>query len=170
MEANEKSERRYHFRVRNRFDNGGSLSIMNGLDRYAGDYNDILAIGRRFAEMGHEVQVLCNIHYKNQDYDKYFGLLKGTKYYKKCPDLRVDNKMYEYEGFVGSWNKRKLNRMISHGTKQSPFIIIRNTRGCSDRFIISCIFNRIKDKSFKHDIKEVWVYEKGHIRPVYKKR
>ena len=51
MKANEKPERRYHLRVRNRFDNGGSLSIMNGLDRYA------------------------------------------------SPDLRVDNKMYEYEGF-----------------------------------------------------------------------
>lgn len=167
MKANEKPERRYHLQVRNRFDNGGSLSIMNGLDRYASDYNDIVAIGRRFAEMGHEVQVLSNIHYKNQDYDKYFGLLKGTKYYKKCPDLRVDNKMYEYEGFVGSWNKRKLSRMISHGAKQSPFIIIKNTKGCSDRFILRRIRERLNDPNYHHAIKEVWVYEKGKIRLLF---
>lgn len=165
-----KSDRKYHLLIRNRFENGGSLSIMKEIDRSASDYKDLLAIGRQFAEMGYQVQVLCNIHYKNPDYIKFFGLLANTKYYRKCPDLRINDRMYEYESFIETWNKRKLSRMISHGARQSPYIIIKNTGGCSDRFIIKSIFDRLKDKSFNHDIKEVWIYEKGGIRLIYKKR
>ena len=144
--------------------------MMDGLDKDASDYNDIMAIGRRFAELGNEVQVLGNIHFKNPDYDKYYGPLRGTEYYKKCPDLRIGDKLFEYEGFVGSWSKRKLSRMLSHGAKQSPYIIIKNTRGCSDRFILKCIHDRLKDKTYHHAIDEVWAYEKGKVRLVYKKR
>lgn len=170
MDATPKKEPSYHLRVSNKFENGGLLSVMVGLDRKASDYKDVLAIARSFAEAGEVVQMLGNIHYKNPDYEKYFGLLIGTEYYRKCPDMRVGDKMYEYEGFVGAWSKDKLSRMLTHGARQSPYIIIKNTKGCSDRFIIKCIHDRIKDKSFKHEIREVWVYEKGKNRLVYKKR
>ena len=170
MDAKPRIEQRYRIRIRNKFESGGVLYVMDGLDKDASDYNDIMAIGRRFAELGNLVQVLDNIHFKNQDYEKYFGSLIGTEYYKKCPDLRIGNKLYEYEGFVGSWSKRKLSRMLSHGAKQSPFLIIKNTRGCSDRFILKSIHDRLKDKSYHHGIKEVWVYEKGKVRLVYEKR
>ena len=144
--------------------------VMDGLDKDASDYNDIMAIGRKFAELGDIVQVLGKIHFKNPDYDKYFSSLIGTEYYKKCPDLKIGDKYYEYEGFVGSWSKRKLSRMLSHGAKQSSCLIIKNTKGCSDRFILKCVHDRIKDKSYHHCIEEVWVYEKGKVRLVYKKR
>ena len=170
MDAAPKKEPSFHLRVRNKFENGGSLSVMNGLDKRASDYNDLLAIGRCFAELGEEVQILGSIHFKNPDYQKYFGLLVGTEYYRKCPDFRIGDKIYEYEGFVGAWSKEKLSRMLSHGAIQAPHIIIKNTKGCSDRFIVKCIHDRIKDKCFKHEIQEVWVYEKGKCRLVYKKR
>lgn len=165
-----RKEPSYHLRVRNKFENGGLLAVMVGLNRTASDYSDLLAIGRWFAEHGGNVQILGSIHFKNPDYQKYFGLLVGTEYYRKCPDFRINDKMYEYEGFVGSWTKDKLGRMLSHGAVQSPYIIIKNTKGCSDRFIIKCIHDRIKDKTFKHEIKEVWAYEKGKCRLIYKKR
>ena len=170
MEAKPKIETRHQLRTRNKFENGGLLMVMDSLDKYASDYNDIMAIGRKFAEMGKEVQILGNIHFKNPDYDYYFSPLIGTEYYKKCPDLKIGGRLFEYESFVGSWSKHKLSRMLSHGAKQSPYIIIKNTKGCSDRFILKCVHDRLKDKSYHHSIKEVWVYEKGNVRLVYKKR
>lgn len=170
MKAKSRIEKRYHLRIRNEFDNGGRLYVMDGLDKGASDYNDLIAIGRWFAELGNTVQVLDTIHFKNSDYDKYYGLLTGTVYYKKCPDLRIGNKLFEYEGYTGVWSKRKLSRMLSHGAKQSPYLIIKNTKGCSDRFILKCIHDRLKDSLYNHEIAEVWVYEKGSVRLVYKKR
>ena len=168
MDAKPRIEQRYRIRIRNKFESGGVLYVMDGLDKDASDYNDIVAIGRRFAELGNLVQVLGNIHFKNQDYEKYFGSLIGSEYYKKCPDLRIGDKLFEYEGFVGSWSKRKLSRMLSHGAKQSPFLIIKNTRGCSDRFILRSIKDRLCDKNYHHEVKEVWLYEKGQVRLLYK--
>ena len=168
MDAQPRIEQRYRIRIRNKFESGGVLYVMDGLDKDASDYNDIMAIGRRFAELGNMVQILGNIHFKNQDYKKYFGPLIGTDYYKKCPDLKIGEKLYEYEGFVGSWSKRKLSRMLSHGAKQSPFLIIKNTRGCSDRFILRSIKDRLCDKNYHHEVKEVWLYEKGQVRLLYK--
>lgn len=128
MDARPRIETRHRLRTRNKLDNGGALWVMDGLDKEASDCNDIMAIGRWFAEAGNVVQVLGIIHYKNPDYNKYFGPLLGTEYYKKCPDLKIGNKLYEYEGFVGAWSKKKLS------------------------------------------IEEVWVYEKGNVRLVFKKR
>ena len=163
-----KIERIYQLTVRNCFESGGVLAVMNGLNREASDYNDIMVIARKFAEMGKVVQVLNNIHYKNPDYQKYFGALWGTVYYRKCPDLRIEGKYYEYEGFVGPWSKKKLNRMLSHGAIQSPNLVIKNTKGCSDRFIMRSIGDRLNDRNFHHDIKEVWLYEKGNVRLLFK--
>ena len=167
MDARPRIETRHRLRTRNKFDNGGVLWVMDGLDKEASDYNDIMAIGRWFAESGNVVQLLGIIHYKNPDYNKYFGPLLGTEYYKKCPDLKIGNKLYEYEGFVGAWSKKKLSRMLSHGAKQSPYIIIKNTKGCSDRFILRSIKDRFNDKNFHHVFKEVWLYEKGNVRLLY---
>ena len=167
MDAKPRLETHHRLRTRNKFDNGGILLVMDGLDKEASDYNDIMAIGRWFAQSGHVVQVLGIIHYKNPDYNKYFCPLLGTEYYKKCPDLRIGDKLYEYEGFIGAWNKKKLSRMLSHGAKQSPYIIIKNTKGCSDRFILRSIKDRLNDKNFHHVFKEVWLYEKGNVRLLY---
>lgn len=167
MDGKPRIELQHHLRTRNKFENGGLLSVMDGLDKCASDYNDIIAIGRKFAEFGNVVQVLGKIHFKHSDYIKYFAPLVGTEYYKKCPDLKIGDKLYEYEGFIGAWSKRKLSRMLSHGAKQSPYLIIKNTRGCSDRFILRSIKDRLCDKNYHHDIKEVWLYEKGDVRRLY---
>ena len=52
--------------------------------------------------------------------------------------------------------------MLSHGMEQSPYIVINNIKGCSDRFICKNIIARTNVNT---DIQEVWVYEKGKIRP-----
>lgn len=55
--------------------------------------------------------------------------------------------------------------MLSHGMEQSPYIVINNTKGCSDRFIRKNIIART---NINADIQEVWVYEKGKIRLFFK--
>lgn len=156
-----------HFSFYKQYINGGSVQIMDGTDRKASDYRALQSIGRSFAKSGSTVQITRAVHYKDELYDDVFGGLWGTKYERKCPDLIVDGKYYEYEGYTGQWSKRKLKNMISHGLKQSDRIIINNNKGCSDRYIIQCIKSRILDKSFNYDIKEVWVYEKGKVRRLW---
>jgi hypothetical protein len=54
--------------------------------------------------------------------------------------------------------------MIKKGSIQSSRIIINNNKGASDRYIRQNIVKRSSDKTFKHNIDEVWLYEKGKVR------
>ncbi|MDR1459283.1 MAG: hypothetical protein LBI60_03615 [Bacteroidales bacterium] len=155
------------FRLYKKLDNGGRIEVMNGYTRKS-DHKDLLSIAREFAKMGNNVQITTNPHYKSEAYKSVFGKLFGTKYERKCPDLIVNGKYYEYESYKGQFNKRKISNMITHGTKQSSRIIINNNKGCSDMYIGKNIHNRVINK--KQEIDEVWVYEKGKIRLVYKKK
>jgi len=59
--------------------------------------------------------------------------------------------------------------MIKKGTIQSSRIIINNNKGSSDRYIRTNIYNRLVEKNFKKNIDEVWIYEKGKVRLLFKK-
>ena len=87
--------------------------------------------------------------------------LIGTKFERKCPDLLVDGKFYEYEGFEKPWNRRKIKNMLAHGLLQANCIIIDNTKGASDRIIRKAIMARLKIGT---TMDEVWLYEKGKKR------
>ena len=60
--------------------------------------------------------------------------------------------------------------MIKKGSIQSSRIIINNNKGASDRYIRRNIFERLQEKNFKREIDEVWLYEKGKLRLLYKKQ
>ena len=96
-----------------------------------------------------------------------FGQLNGTKYERKCPDMLIDEKYFEYEGFVKPWNIKKVSRMSTHGLKQSDRLIINNTKGCSDRYLRRQIADRL---NIRMPIEEIWVYEKGTKRLIFKER
>lgn len=146
-----------------KFRNGGSLSEYTIVNRNATDYKQLKTVGRLFAQNGHSVTILPTVHYKDILYKEIFGSLIGTIYERKCPDLLIDGLFYEYESYSKPWKIRKISKMISHGSEQSNRLIINNTKGCTYRYIINNIIRRLHDKSFKLDIKEVWVYEKGSI-------
>ena len=55
--------------------------------------------------------------------------------------------------------------MFTHGLKQSDRIIINNTKGCSDRYLRRQIQDRL---NINMSIVEVWVYEKGRVRLIFK--
>ena len=152
------------------YPSGGKILQMNGLKVSSSDYKDIMAIAKFLAKNGHEVKVLHAVHYKDPLYRKVYGDLIGTRYYRKCPDLFIDGCFYEYESYDRPFKSRKISHMLKRGAEQASRIIIDNNKGASDRFIINMIENRLKDKSFRGDIEEVYVYEKGTVRLLFKKK
>lgn len=148
------------------FEGGGRIFQMKGVDKSKPDYKSILTIATLFAREGHQVKILTSCHYKSHEYNLVFGTLFGTKYERKCPDLLIDGKFYEYEGFEKPWNRRKIKNMLAHGLLQASKIIIDNTRGASDRIIRKAIIARLKIGT---TIDEVWLYEKGEKRLFFQK-
>ena len=138
---------------------GGRIFLMKGVDKTKPDYNSILTVATLFAREGHEVKILTSCHYKSSEYNIVFGNLFGTKYERKCPDLLIDGKFYEYEGFEKPWNRRKIKNMLAHGLLQANRIIIDNTKGAADRIIRKAIMARLRIGT---NIDEVWLYEKGN--------
>ena len=104
------------------------------------------------------------IHYKSEQFSLLFGNLIGTKFERKCPDLIVDGRFYEYESYVRPWNKRKLANMLSDGLKQSDRIILDNRSGTSLRQILRAINARLNVNA---QIAEVWVYDGDSILDIY---
>ena len=153
------------FTTRKTFEGGGSVKVMEGVDKDKPDYKDILSIATLFAKEGKEVKILARTHYKSPTYAAVFASLIGTNYERKCPDILVDEVFYEYESYKRPWNKRKISNMLSHGLQQSDRVIIDNNKGASDRYIRKAIIARLR---IDRKIKEVWIYEKGQLRLFYK--
>ena len=145
------------------FKNGGTLKLakeFNREDKQKPDFYKVRRVGEVFARQGHKVEMPHPIHFKDELYKIIFRTLIGTQYERKCPDLIIDDKAYEFEGYLPPWSKRKVGNMINHGLKQASNIILDNTKGCSDRYILRLIHSRVQRKN----IGEVWVYEKGKLR------
>lgn len=157
------------FNMYKKFKNGGEIEIIDGYKKKP-DHKDLISISRGFAKNGNSVKITTNIHFKDEKYKEVFGGLIGTKYERKCPDLIINGEFYEYENYLPPFNKEKISHMIKRGSAQSSRIIINNNKGASDRYIRNNIYKRLKDKNFKYDIDEVWLYEKGIVRMLYKKQ
>ncbi|MDR0864884.1 MAG: hypothetical protein LBO74_08130 [Candidatus Symbiothrix sp.] len=158
-----------HFTLFKAFSNGGRIEIM---DRFVkkSDYEDLLAIALFFAQQGNTVLIPTEVHYKDAKYKQIFGNLIGTVYERKCPDLIIAGEFYEYESFVPPFSKKKISHMLTQGTQQASRVIINNNKDIEDRYILNNILKRLSDKTFKYDIDEVWLYENGDVRLIYKKQ
>lgn len=148
------------------FKNSGNIEIVAGYKKKA-DHKDLITISRFFAQKGNSVKITTDIHFKDEKYKEVFGALIGTKYERKCPDLIINGKCYEYESFTPPFSKLKIKNMLKHGVIQSNNIVLNNNKGASDRYIVKIIHQRIR---LGQDINEVWLYEKGEIRLLYKKQ
>lgn len=153
------------FKLERKSQNGGALYIHQNVDKKKSDYHSIKTIGRQFAEKGHVVKLTPAVHHLSKEYQDIYGPLKGTQYERKCPDMVIDGRYYEFEGFAKPWRKEKVGRMFSHGLKQAPNLIVDNTKGCSERYLRKHLLAR---KNVGTKIDEVWIYEKGKVRLFYK--
>ena len=149
-----------------KFKNSGKIEIIDGYKKKT-DHSDLISISRFFAQKGDSVKITTDIHFKDEKYKEVFGALIGTKYERKCPDLIINGKFYEYESYLPPFKSDKLYRMLSRGLSQSSHIIINNNKGTSHRYIKNAIGNRIR---LGQKIDEVWVYEKGKNTLLYKKQ
>ena len=154
------------FRLFKKFKNRGKIEIIDGYKKKS-DHKDLLSISRFFAQKGDIVKITTDIHFKNEKYKEVFGALIGTKYERKCPDLIINGKFYEYENYTPPFSKNKVSNMLKNGLLQSSQIIINNNKGATDRYIKKLIYNRINKGQI---INEVWLYEKGKVRLLYKKQ
>ena len=155
------------FKLERKYKNGGALYIHPKVEKGKGDYKAILTMSRQLAKQGHKVKITPRLHVKSEEYKVIYASLIGTRYEGKCPDFEVDGVFYEYEGFSKPWKKRKVKNMLTHGMKQSPNVVIDNTKGCSDRFIRRTVIKKLQANNGV--LSEVWIYEKGKVRLFFKK-
>ena len=155
------------FKIYKQYKNGGEVHIHKLIDKKKPDYKDILTIACEFAKQGKIVKLTPVLHHKSDEYRQIYSILSETKYDWKCPDLKIDHIFYEYESFTPPFSGKKLRRMLSHGAKQSSRIIINNNKGTSDTFLRRYIHTRLVQTQ---NLDEVWVYEKGTIRLLFKKQ
>lgn len=153
-------------KLQTKYKNGGELWAYPQVDKKKADYKAIRTMCESFAKKGNVVEITPSVHRKSEEYTSIYSSLIGTKYEGKCPDFSVNGVFYEFEGFVKPWNKNKVGRMLSHGLAQSPYVVIDNTKGCSDRFIRKAVMARVKLPG--QDVRGVWIYEKGKIRLFFK--
>ena len=158
------------FKIYKQYENGGQVLIHSEVIRSQLDYKDLLTIANIFGKEGKSVMITYPVHFKSVEYLEVFGSLVGTTYERKCPDLKIGEFFYEYESYVPPFKKRKISHMIRKGAEQSSRIIINNNKGASDRYIVRNVYERLKDKIFIYDIEELWVYERGKIRLLFKKQ
>ena len=158
------------FKVYKQYENGGKVLMPKSIDKKGTDYKPLINIANLFAKEGKVVKLTSVIHFKSEEYKKTYGSLIGTMYERKCPDLQIDGLFYEFENYIPPFNKKKISHMIKKGLEQSSRIIINNTKGAADRFINRLIYNRINNKNINAEIDEVWLYEKGRLRRLFKKQ
>ena len=146
------------------YTNGGSVLIMLGIDTSSSDYDDIVTIAKCLASCGHKVKVLHAIHYKDPLYNRVFGGLTGSRYFRKCPDLIVDGEFVEYESFTTDQHKHAFRNMLHHGLAQSDSIILRHC-GLSDGYMLRKILSKIQEGV---PVANVWIFDGQKIRLLYK--
>jgi len=154
------------FKTYKKYKSGGDVLIHELINKKASDYKDILTIAVNFAKQGETVKLTPVLYYKSEAYQEIYGALDGTKYERKCPDLKIGNYFYEYESFKPPFRLRKLSRMLSHGGRQSSRIIINNNKGASDTYLRRYIHSQIRQGAY---FDEVWAYEKGKVRLLFKR-
>lgn len=98
-------------------------------------------------------------------YQNIYHSLMGTRYEGKCPDLLVDGKWYEHEGFATDNPKRAFRNMLTHGLKQSDRLII-DRLDLTEAYMKRIIYQRVKDG---HGIAEIWIKDGQELRLLYKK-
>ena len=154
------------FKTYKQYENGGKVLVPKIINKKASDYKHLISIANFFAKEGKTVKLNPVVHFKSDEYKQIFGPLICTIYERKCPDLQINGVFYEFESYTPPFNKGKISHMLRDGLKQSSRVIINNTKGAADRYIKRLIYDRINN----YDIDEVWLYEKGNVRLLFKKQ
>ena len=151
-----------------KYDNGGTIKQHELVDTKGNDYKRVMQIAEFHAKQGSKIEIPPKFHNtkNNPQYDEVYSDLKGTKFYGKCPDIKINGQYFEHEGFETDNAKNALKNMLNHGLRQSNHIII-DKPNLTDYYIKK----NIKDRVFinKQDIQEVWILHKdGNLELFFK--
>lgn len=154
------------FETTEKYKNGGSVIKHRDAKTDSPDYKSVSESASYFAKKGGKAQILpkYDATVKNPDYARTYKDLAGTKYWGKCPDLKVDDKHYEVEGFKTDNPLKAFKNMITRGLKQSDRVILEDC-GLTDRWMKHNVISRIT-KGQK--IAEVWIKKGLNLRLLFK--
>lgn len=142
----------------------GTITISKYVNSSNNDYKKLIQIAEHFALKGSNIVLTPKMKRPPEfEYSKYYKSLIGTKYEGKCPDLNIDGKWYEHEGFVSLNPKNAFRNMLNDDLAQSDRIII-DKPNLTEAFMKRGIYNRITNGA---EIEEVWIRDGKHIYPLY---
>ena len=154
------------YQTKKQYPDGGKVLVHQLVSAADSDYGKLMQVADYFARQGQEARLTPKMSRPQKFvYQNIYHSLMGTKYEGKCPDLLIDGKWYEHEGFTSDNPKRAFRNMLTHGLKQSNRIIIDRPE-LTDGYMIRSIYGHIKQGK---DIEEVWVVEGEKTRLLYKK-
>ena len=144
----------------------GVVEINHLVNPNDSDYADLVRIAENFAKEGATVLLTPKMSRPPKfRYECIYGDLVGTKYEGKCPDLNIDGKWYEYEGFISDNPKRAFRNMLNDGLKQASRLIISKPN-LTDAYMKRVIWQRLKEGQA---VREIWLKDGNEIRLLYKK-
>ena len=155
------------YETKKEYPNGGKVQVHQLVNPADGDYGKLMGTANFFAKQGADVKLTPKMSRPQKFvYQNIYHSLMGTKFEGKCPDMLINGKWYEHEGFTSDNPKRAFRNMLTHGLKQSNRIII-DRPDLTDRYMTRSILGHVKTGK---DIEEVWVRDaNGNLTSLYKK-
>ena len=154
------------FRIVATFENGGWVAVHEHVSEQESDYQKLMTIALFFAKRGKQVTLTPKLtRFPKFEYARIYGSLIGTKYEGKCPDMLIDSKWYEHEGFTSDKPKNAFRNMLTHGLKQASRLIIEAPE-LTEAYMKRVIRQRIKEGQ---EITEIWISNKECLSLLYKK-
>lgn len=97
----------------------GTITIPKYVNSSDNDYKKLIQIAEHFALKGSNIVLTPKMKRPPEfEYSKYYKSLIGTKYEDKYPDLNIDGKWYEHEGFVSLNPKNAFRNMLNDGLRK----------------------------------------------------
>ena len=145
----------------------GIIKINRNVNRSDSDFQKLYEIAEHFAALGDEVELTPKMTRPSKfKYECIYKDLVGTKYEGKCPDLRINGKWYEHEGYITNNPKNAFRNMMRDGLEQCNRLIL-DRPNLTERFMRRGVFNRINNGE---DIQEIWLRNPdGTLCLLYKK-
>lgn len=155
------------YETKKEYPNGGKVQVHQLVNPDDSDFKKLMSIAEFFAKQGQETKLTPKMSRPQKFvYQNIYHSLMGTKYEGKCPDLLIDGKWYEHEGFTSSNPKNAFRNMMYDGLIQSNRLII-DRPDLTERYMRRSIVGRVNRGE---DIAEVWLREQdGKLTLLYKK-
>ena len=155
------------YETKKEYPNGGKVQVHQLVNPNDSDFKKLMSIADFFAKQGLETKLTPKTSRPRRFvYQNIYHSLMGTKYEGKCPDLLIDGKWYEHEGFTSSNPKNAFRNMMYDGLIQSNRLII-DRPDLTERYMRRSIVGRVNRGE---DIEEVWLREQdGKLTLLYKK-